>query len=65
LIEPLRITPVDTSNHGEELNGSETIPPEETIDQQNPNSYVTTGRIIGDYYSSVEDRKSIKWDRCA
>jgi hypothetical protein len=36
LIEPLRITPADTSNHGEEINGSETIPPEETIDQENP-----------------------------
>jgi hypothetical protein len=35
-IEPLRITPSDTRNHGEELNGSETIPPEETTDQENP-----------------------------
>jgi hypothetical protein len=39
LIEPLRITPVDTSNHKEELNGSKTTPPEETADQENP-SYV-------------------------
>jgi hypothetical protein len=36
LIEPLRITLTDTRNHREELNGSETIPPEETIDQENP-----------------------------
>jgi hypothetical protein len=37
LIGPLRITPVDTSNNGEELNGLETIPPEETTGQENPN----------------------------
>ena len=36
MIEPLRITPTDTSNHKEELNGSETIPPEETTEQENP-----------------------------
>jgi hypothetical protein len=35
LIEPPRITPVDTSNCEEELNGPETIPPEETVDQEN------------------------------
>jgi hypothetical protein len=38
LIEPLRITPTDTSNHREEINGSETTPPEETVDQENPSS---------------------------
>jgi hypothetical protein len=34
----LRITPVDTSNHGEEINGSDTTPPEETVDQENTSS---------------------------
>jgi hypothetical protein len=37
LIEPFRITPDDTSHPREELNGSQTIPLEETADQQNPN----------------------------
>jgi hypothetical protein len=36
LFEPLRITPIDTSNHREYINGSETTPPEETLDQENP-----------------------------
>jgi hypothetical protein len=36
LIEPMRITPTDTSNREEELNGSETIPPKGTTDQENP-----------------------------
>jgi hypothetical protein len=36
LIEPLRITPTDRRNHREELNGSETIPPEKTVDQEKP-----------------------------
>jgi hypothetical protein len=39
-----------------------TIPPEETVDQENPKPYVTTGRIVGDYYNSVKVSKSIKWD---
>jgi hypothetical protein len=37
LIEPLRITSIDTSHIKEELNGSQTILLEETVDQQNPN----------------------------
>jgi hypothetical protein len=32
----LSITPTNTSNHGEEINISETNPLEETIDQENP-----------------------------
>jgi hypothetical protein len=34
LIGPLRITPTDT-NEEEELNNSKTIPPEESVDQEN------------------------------
>jgi hypothetical protein len=36
LIEPLRITLTDRGNHEEGINGSETISPGETIDQENP-----------------------------
>jgi hypothetical protein len=37
LIGTLRITPTNTRNREEDLNGSEKIPPEETVDQENPN----------------------------
>jgi hypothetical protein len=58
-IGPLMITLTDTSNHEEELNGSETIPLEEIVDQEIPSS---TGRIVSDYYNLAKVSENIKWD---